>query len=77
MCLAIPARIEEINENRIALADILGVKREISLDLTPQVQVGDFALVHAGYAIEIISEEYAEETLALIRDFPEFADESF
>jgi len=74
MCLAIPARIESINNNRIAQADILGLKRQVALDLTPQAQIGDFVLVHAGYAIEVVSEESAEETLVLIREFPELAD---
>lgn len=76
MCLAIPAKIESINEDRIALADILGIKREVALDLTPHAQIGDFVLMHAGYAIEIVSEEFAEETLDLIREFPELAGEN-
>ena len=75
MCLAIPARIESINENLDAQVDILGLKREIALDLTPAAQLGDYVLVHAGYAIEIVSEEFARETLDLIREFPELAGE--
>lgn len=74
MCLAIPAQISEINEDNMAIVDILGVTRECSLDLTPEAQVGDFVLVHAGFAIEVVSEEYAEETLDLIRSIPELAD---
>ena len=58
----------------IATVDILGVKREVSLDLTPAAEVGNFVLVHAGFAIEIVSEEYAQETLDLIKEFPELAD---
>lgn len=73
MCLAIPARIVNIGEARLATADILGVLREVALDLVPQAQVGDFVLIHAGYGIEIISEEFANETLDLIREFPELA----
>ena len=76
MCLAIPAKIETINADRLAQVDILGIKRTVALDLTPRAQIGDFVLVHAGYAIEIISEESAEETLALIREFPEIAGEN-
>ena len=76
MCLAIPAKIESIGDDRIAQVDILGIRREAALDLTPRAQVGDFVLIHAGYAIEIISEEFAEETLALIREFPELAGEN-
>ena len=48
MCLAIPAKITELKENRLATVDILGVKRDIALDLTPQAEPGDFVLVHAG-----------------------------
>jgi hydrogenase expression/formation protein HypC len=71
MCLAIPAKIVEIGDDRIASTDILGVKREVALDLVPQAQVGDFVLVHAGYGIEVVSEQFANETLDLIREFPE------
>lgn len=74
MCLAIPARVREINENNLATVDILGVTREVSLDLTPAAEVGSFVLVHAGFAIEVVSEEYAQETLDLIKQFPELAD---
>lgn len=71
MCLAIPARIEHINDDRIAQTDILGVKREVALDLVPHAQVGDYVLMHAGYGIEVVSEQFAQETLDLIREFPE------
>lgn len=74
MCLAIPAKVEQINNNHLATVDILGVKREAALDLTPQAQVGDYVLVHAGFAIEVVSEEDAQETLNLIKEFPELAD---
>lgn len=75
MCLAIPAKIAGIKEDRLADVDILGVKREISLDLTPQAAEGDFVLVHAGFAIEVVSEEFAQETLDLINQFPELVAE--
>ena len=75
MCLAIPAKITEIDEGNMATVDILGVTRTISVDLTPAVKVGDFVLVHAGFAIEVVSEQAANETLDLIRQFPEFADD--
>ena len=76
MCLAIPAKVESLKENRMAQVDILGIKREVALDLTPTAQMGDFVLVHAGYAIEIVSEQFAKETLDLIREFPELAGEN-
>jgi len=73
MCLAIPAKVTEIKEDNLAQVDILGVTRDISLDLTPQAKLGNYVLVHAGFAIEVVDETYAEETLDLIREFPELA----
>ncbi len=74
MCLAIPAKVEQINNNHLATVNILGVTREVSLDLTPSAKIGDYVLVHAGFAIEIVSEDFAQETLDLIKEFPELAD---
>ncbi len=74
MCLAIPAQITEIDEGNMATVNILGVTRAISIDLTPTAKIGDFVLVHAGFSIEVVSEEAANETLEIIRQFPEFAD---
>lgn len=74
MCLAIPAQVKEIKDDHLATVDILGVTREISLDLTPQAEVGSFVLVHAGFAIEVVDEQFAQETLDLIKQFPELAD---
>lgn len=75
MCLAIPAQVRSIDEEtRLATVDILGVTREVALDLTPAAEIGNFVLVHAGFAIEVVSDEYAQETLDLIKEFPELAD---
>jgi len=73
MCLAIPAQITKISDDGSATVDILGVTREIALNFVPKAKLGDFVLVHAGYGIEIVSEEFAQETLDLIREFPELA----
>jgi hydrogenase expression/formation protein HypC len=68
MCLAIPAKIiSEPNENSMAEVDILGVKRFVSLMMTPAAKVGDHVLVHAGFAIEVVDEEFAQESLAMLR----------
>ena len=75
MCLAIPALITELQEDRMATVDLVGVTRDISLDLTPAAQVGNYVLVHAGFAIEIVDEAFAQETLDLIRQFPDLAGE--
>ena len=73
MCLAIPAKITELKDGGLAVVDILGVTRDIALDLTPQAGVGDFVLVHAGFAIEVVDPDYAQETIDLIAQFPELA----
>ena len=73
MCLAIPAQITQLDGDGLATVDILGVTRSISLDLTPQAGVGDFVLVHDGFAIEVVDPDYAQETIDLIREFPDLA----
>ncbi len=74
MCLAIPAQIVELKEDNMVEVNILGVTRDASIDLTPQATVGDYVLVHAGFAIEVVDPQFAQETLELIRKFPELAD---
>lgn len=64
MCLAVPARVIE-RRNDEALVEIAGVVRGASLALTPEAKEGDWVLVHAGYAIEIVDETAAEEALSL------------
>lgn len=71
MCLAIPAQITELRDGGLAVIDSMGVSREISIDLTPQAVVGDYVLVHAGFAIEVVDAQYAEETIELVKSFPE------
>ena len=67
MCLAIPALIKSI-EDREADAEIGGVRRRVSICLTPDVKVGDYVLLHTGYAINVIDKEGAEETLKLLEE---------
>lgn len=73
MCLAIPAKVTELKDGGLATVDILGVTREISVDLTPQAEIGSFVLVHAGFAIEVVDEQFAQETIDLIMQFPDLA----
>ena len=75
MCLAIPAQITELSEDHMALVSILGAERTVALDLVPSAQVGDYVLVHAGFAIEVVDEQFAQETIDLIKQFPELAAE--
>lgn len=67
MCLAIPSRITEINEN-MGVIDVVGVQREVSLLLVENPQVGDWVIVHAGFAIQIIDEDTAQESLRYLRE---------
>jgi len=66
MCLAIPGKVVSIAEHHMAEIDILGVSRTVSLDLVPDAKVGDHVLIHAGYAIQIVDEQFAQETLDLM-----------
>jgi len=70
MCLAIPAQIKSVNglEGEV---EIGGVGRTISLWLTPEAQVGDYVYVHTGYAISVVDEEEALESLRLLRELAE------
>lgn len=77
MCLAIPAKVIEIKEDRLATVDILGVTRDIAIDLTPQAVKGDYVLVHAGFAIEVVDQVFAQETIDLIRQFPGLVADEF
>ena len=70
MCLAIPALIKTINGQQ-AEVDIEGVTRGVSLQLTPEARVGDYVLLHTGYAISIIDEAEAEETMKLLKELGE------
>jgi hydrogenase expression/formation protein HypC len=67
MCLAIPSKVISVGEFRMADVDIMGVQRNISLDLVPDAKEGDWVLVHAGYAIELVDEEFANESLEMIK----------
>ena len=73
MCLAIPALIKSI-EDKEAEIEIGGITRRISLWLTPEAKVGDYALVHTGYAINIVDQEEARETLRLLEQIAKLAE---
>lgn len=68
MCLAIPARVAEILENDQAVVDLGGVRKEISLALVSDVVVGDYVIVHVGYALNRLDPEEAEKTLKLFAE---------
>ena len=70
MCLAIPAQVKSINGQQ-AVVEIGGVTRRASIQLTPEAKVGDYVLLHTGYAINVIDPAEAEETLKLLREISE------
>ena len=76
MCLAIPARVAEILENDMAIVDLGGVRKEISLALVDDVAVGDYVIVHVGYALNRLDPEEAAKTLALFAEVAEALDSS-
>ena len=72
MCLAVVGRIEKIDGD-IAIAEIMGVRKEISIILTPEVKIGDYVMIHAGFAINPIDEEEAKETERLLREVAKYS----
>lgn len=70
MCLGIPAKITNI-EGKMATADVGGVKRSISLQLIDEAKIGDYVILHAGFAIEKIDEKEARETLKILEEIGE------
>ncbi len=70
MCLAIPMKLLEVQGVR-GTVELGGVRKEIMLTLTPDARIGDYVIIHAGYAIEILDEEKAQETLDLLREISE------
>jgi hydrogenase expression/formation protein HypC len=70
MCLSVPGKIVEIRKN-MAKVDVGGFLRDISLDLYPEVTIGEYVLIHAGFAIQKVDEEEAQETLDLLKKMAE------
>jgi hydrogenase expression/formation protein HypC len=68
MCLAIPAQLVEIVAPDVANAEVSGVRREVSTALLPEAKVGDWVLVHVGFALHTIDEDEAARTLALLEE---------
>ncbi len=78
MCLGIPGKITEIYEKdslRMAKIDFGGIIKEVCLAYTPEAELGNYALIHVGFAISLMDEEEAQETLRLIKEVIEFENE--
>ncbi|WP_126940886.1 HypC/HybG/HupF family hydrogenase formation chaperone [Veillonella sp. CNR 79/14] len=76
MCLAVPAQLVHINET-IGTVELTGVQRECSLLLVPEAKIGDWLLVHAGCAVQIVDEEEARLTLEAFRELEELEQDYF
>ncbi len=77
MCLGVPARIEEIYQKdglKMARVDFGGVSREVCLDYVPEAKVGEYCIIHVGFAISLLSEIEAQETLALLNQIADLED---
>ena len=68
MCLAIPAQVVELRDNDLAVVDLAGVRKEISLALVDNVLIGDYVIVHVGYALNKLDPDEAAKTLAMFAE---------
>jgi hydrogenase expression/formation protein HypC len=78
MCLGIPAKVLELYENngmQMGKVDFGGVIKEICMAYVPEVKVGDYTLIHVGFALNIIDEQEAMETMELLRQIEAIEDE--
>lgn len=78
MCLAVPGKIVEIRESdglQMARVDFGGIFREACLDYVPEAKVGDYCVIHVGFAISLLSEQEALETLELLKQISSFEEE--
>ncbi|MBN2964154.1 HypC/HybG/HupF family hydrogenase formation chaperone [Sulfurospirillum sp. T05] len=75
MCLSIPSKVVEIDENNMATVDTMGVRRQVTLDLIDEkVEVGEYILIHVGYAMGKISEAEALESLKIYEEIVQMMD---
>jgi hydrogenase expression/formation protein HypC len=76
MCLSIPSKVVEIDENNMATVDTMGVRRQVTLDLIDEeVRVGEYVLIHVGYAMGKISQEEALESLKVYEEIVQMMEE--
>ena len=71
MCLAVPAKIVE-RKDLLATVDVNGITRDVSLMLLPESEIGEWVLIHAGFAIQAIDEEEAQKTLELLKELEQY-----
>lgn len=76
MCLAIPVCIQSLEDNDLAVVDIGGVRKTISVALIDELEVGDYVILHVGYALNKLDKEEARKTLALFGELEDQADDN-
>jgi len=69
MCLGIPAKVIEIRKDNTGKVDYLGTKIKVNFSLIEDVKIGDYVILHAGFAISKLDEKEAQETLSLLKEF--------
>jgi hydrogenase expression/formation protein HypC len=78
MCLGVPGKITEIyeaNGMKMGKVDFGGVMRETCLDFVPEAQIGDYTVIHVGFAISLLSEDEAQKTLEMLREIGQLGEE--
>ena len=75
MCLAVPMKVISLKDG-MGVAEMSGVKKEISFMMLPEAQIGDYVIVHAGFAIQKLNEDEAKKTLDLFREMAALQDDN-
>lgn len=78
MCLGVPGKIIEVYERdglKMGKVDFSGIVRETCLDFVPEAKVGDYTVIHVGFAISLLSEEEANKTLEMLREIVDIGEE--
>ena len=75
MCLAVPMKVVSRNDT-VGMTEMAGVKKEVSFMMLPEAEVGDYVIVHAGFAIQKLNEEEARKTLDLFREMADLDTET-
>lgn len=71
MCLAVPAKITRLEDSGLGAVDYLGTEVKANFSLVPQAKMGDWVIIHAGFAISVMDAKEARETLQLFRELAE------
>ncbi len=73
MCLAVPVKVIEVIDSENAVIDLSGTKKTVNVELIEDVKVGDYVILHVGYALQKVDPDQAQKTLAMFRENPTLA----